>query len=127
MSILSKTPRRESITRLSLIGDRVVDNEKELYLGYIRRLEIELELAHEQNRLLLNTVLAVTGVDKEKVHIAGEPQEPIRSSGMSFREAARRVREFERSQQPKEDTADIDKSISQDAERKVDGNRGFAV
>ena len=89
------SPRASTIRLVTIGADRVVDNEKELYLGYIRRLEFELDRAHELNRDLLKKLLDGAGV---AVKTEPSNQEPIQTRPMSFQEASRRVKEFEKSQ-----------------------------
>lgn len=99
-----------------------------LYSGYIRRLEIELELAHEREKRLLDELLRAKSVDR--VHSTTEEQVPV-NPRMSFKEAARRVKEFERSQREKleelSDASEISEAISADAGRGVKEGQGYAI
>lgn len=111
-----------------------MDNERELYVGAIRRLEAELERAHQRGdrleSLLHSGVLGVVNKANERPEVG---QEPLRSSGMSMREAARRVREFEQQVLAKKDEPDageISETIQTDADRASRGGsdrQGFAV
>jgi len=132
--IAARTPRSGSITRLALIKESVVDNEKELYVGAIRRLEMELERAHERGDRLERLLLQNQGRVSSNSDKTVEQFEPIRPSGMSMREAARRVREFEEqilaSKKDEPDAGEISETIQTDANRASRGGsdrQGFAV
>lgn len=116
--------------RIKSIGARAaVDNEKELYTSYIRRLEIELELAHEREKRLLDELIRAKTVDRVSP-TSEESMGPI-NQRMSFREAARRVKEFERNQRAEleelSDAKEIEKSISNDVSRGISDGQGFAI
>ena len=93
---------------------------------------MELERAHDENRRLLDIVLAGRGGPVRDVP-SSVPSEPIRPSGMSFAEAVKRVKQFERRQldpsEPGEgekvDVSEIEKTISSGGSGP--DNRGFAV
>lgn len=82
----------------------------------IRRLEIELDVAHERERRLLDELFRVKTSNSTT---AFEPSmEPVGPKGMSFKEAARRVKEFERKSlqiEELDNASEISKAISDDA------------
>ena len=119
--------------RIKVLRHQLADNEKELYTGYIKRLEFELERAHDLNKQLLNAVLTKQPAVRQAE--SSEAMEPLRPTGMSMREAARRVREFEEqvlAKSSKDDinASEIESAVSSDASRAARGGsdkQGFAV
>lgn len=56
---------------------------------------MELDVAHERERRLLDVVLRTNKVDRVDI-ASDEESKPARTRSMSFKEAAQRVREFEK-------------------------------
>jgi hypothetical protein len=90
---------------------------------------MELERAHDLNRTLMDKLFNVNTVRATP----SEPMEPLRPSGMSFKEAAKRVREFEAqvlAKKEEPDAGEISETIQTDADRASRGRsdgQGFAV
>ena len=95
---------------------------------------MELERAHERGDRLERLLLQNQGRVSSNSDKTVEQFEPIRPSGMSMREAARRVREFEEqilaSKKDEPDAGEISETIQTDANRASRGGsdrQGFAV
>lgn len=83
-------------------------------------MEIELDVAHERERNIFNELIRSKAVHQSSPEI--QPMEPVNPRAMSFKEAARRVREFEKTirdpvKQIEEldNASEISKAISDDA------------
>lgn len=84
--------------------------------SHIRRLEIELDVAHGREKCLLDELFRVKTV--HRMDINEPPMESVGPKSMSFKEAARRVKEFERKSlqiEELDNASEIESAISDDA------------